>query len=70
MVSGRRAPSLTEHYLADTERYASHAVVFYASFLGESVGSSFAFPSLDVLADYWFDKSSEPTRFFERRARG
>lgn len=43
----------------ETERYASQVIVFYASFLQDAVGESFAFPSLDVLADYWLDKSSE-----------
>jgi len=44
--------------LTETERYASQVIVFYASFLQDTVGESFAFPSLDVLADYWLDKSS------------
>ncbi|ORY76900.1 hypothetical protein BCR35DRAFT_280286 [Leucosporidium creatinivorum] len=43
----------------ETERYASQIIVFYASFLQDAVGESFAFPSLDVLADYWLDKSNE-----------
>ncbi|KAL8287278.1 hypothetical protein RQP46_003730 [Phenoliferia psychrophenolica] len=45
----------------DTERYASQAIVFYASFLADSVGSAFAFPALEVLADYWLD-GSMPSR--------
>ena len=42
----------------DTERPASQAIAFYASFLADSVGSRFIFPSLDVFADYWLDRSS------------
>lgn len=41
----------------DTERYASQAIVFYASFLADAVGCAFAFPALEVLADYWLDGS-------------
>ena len=51
-------PADASHFV-ETERYASQAIVFFASFLQEAVGESFAFPSLDVLADYWLDKSSE-----------
>ncbi|GAA5900483.1 hypothetical protein JCM5296_001559 [Sporobolomyces johnsonii] len=43
----------------ETERVASEAIVFFASCLGDSVGSSFQAPSLDVFARYWLDKSSE-----------
>ncbi|KAK4704763.1 hypothetical protein P7C70_g1446, partial [Phenoliferia sp. Uapishka_3] len=43
----------------DTERYASEAIVFYASFLAESVGPLFVFPALEVLADFWLDGSPE-----------
>lgn len=43
--------------VSDSERYASQAIVFYASFLQDAVGPSFAFPSLEYLADYWLDKS-------------
>ncbi|GAA5922792.1 hypothetical protein JCM1841_000709 [Sporobolomyces salmonicolor] len=43
----------------ETERFASEAIVFFASCLSDSVGSSFQAPSLDVFARYWLDKSSE-----------
>ncbi|KAM0751154.1 hypothetical protein T439DRAFT_313451 [Meredithblackwellia eburnea MCA 4105] len=43
----------------DTERYASQAIVFYASFLADAVGPSFVPPALELLADYWLDGSTE-----------
>ncbi|SDA01421.1 BZ3500_MvSof-1268-A1-R1_Chr10-1g02649 [Microbotryum saponariae] len=43
----------------DTERYASQAIVFYSSFLDETVGEEFEFPSLNYLADFWLDTSTE-----------
>ncbi|BGP18192.1 hypothetical protein JCM10213v2_006247 [Rhodosporidiobolus nylandii] len=41
----------------ETERIASEAIVYYASCLADSVGSSFAPPSLDVFARFWLDRN-------------
>ncbi|SCV73919.1 BQ2448_6349 [Microbotryum intermedium] len=43
----------------DTERYASQAIVFYSSFLDETVGKDFRSPSLNYFADFWLDTSTE-----------
>ncbi|GAA6002852.1 hypothetical protein JCM10207_001867 [Rhodosporidiobolus poonsookiae] len=43
----------------DTERTASELIVYYASCLADSVGPSFASPSLDVFARFWLDKNGE-----------
>ncbi|GAA5943940.1 hypothetical protein JCM10213_009036 [Rhodosporidiobolus nylandii] len=43
----------------ETERIASEAIVYYASCLADSVGSSFAPPSLDVFARFWLDRNGE-----------
>ncbi|GAA5886694.1 hypothetical protein JCM6882_005860 [Rhodosporidiobolus microsporus] len=43
----------------ETERSASQAVVYYASCLGDAIGSRFAPPSLEVFARFWLDKNVE-----------
>ncbi|GAA5873477.1 hypothetical protein JCM3774_002427 [Rhodotorula dairenensis] len=43
----------------DTERPASEAILYFASCLADSVGPSFAPPSLDILASFWLDRSVE-----------
>lgn len=49
----------TADFSTDTERYASQIIVFYASMLADAVGPSFVSPSLDLLADFWLDKSGK-----------
>lgn len=47
--------------LADLERVASEAIVYYASCLAGAVGPSFVPPSLEVLGSFWLDKNGEPS---------
>ncbi|GAA5916565.1 hypothetical protein JCM8208_007704 [Rhodotorula glutinis] len=43
----------------ETERVAGEAVVYFASCLADTVGSTFCPPSLDVLAQFWLDRNTE-----------
>ncbi|GAA5853924.1 hypothetical protein JCM9279_007604 [Rhodotorula babjevae] len=43
----------------ETERVAGEAVVYFASCLADTVGSTFCPPSLDVIAQFWLDRNAE-----------
>ena len=44
---------------ADTERSANEAIAYYATIMGEDLHPGQKDVSLDYLADFWLDESSE-----------
>ena len=42
-----------------TERYANELIAYYATSVGDDIGEGFRDCSLDYLADFWLDESSQ-----------